>query len=135
MRTTEPATAMAAPGADESRSRALSEDMLRAMAEMAIQYDGRSYYFNGYRYDDATDALDYARRVHARQWPEDRVHPTTHHEAIAAPDESDRRLMAMLHISFEAGVFGFEGFRYDRLADAVNYAQLRGGMRSLMPPM
>jgi hypothetical protein len=34
--------------------------------------------------------------------------------------------MASLAISFDTGVYRFGEYRYDRLADAVNYAKLAG---------
>jgi hypothetical protein len=33
--------------------------------------------------------------------------------------------MADLSISLKGGMFTFDGFRYDRLSDAVNHARLR----------
>ncbi len=40
-------------------------------------------------------------------------------------DESQRELMDSLAISFRDGVYHLGDYRYDRLADAVNYARLR----------
>ena len=44
---------------------------------------------------------------------------------VPAPDDSQRRLMASLAITFEGGLYHLGSFRYDRLADAVNYARLQ----------
>ena len=41
------------------------------------------------------------------------------------PDEAQRRLMAAFAITFEDGVYHLGPYRYDRLADAVNYARLQ----------
>lgn len=96
----------------------------RLMAEFSIHYDGRCYVYNGYHYDRLADAIGYARLVHTRSAPHDLVHPFRRAEVIEAPNEADRKLMAELSISFEAGQYEFEGFRYDHLADAANYAYM-----------
>jgi len=43
---------------------------------------------------------------------------------VDAPSDADCMLMASLGIGFESGVYRFEGYRYDRLGDAVTYARL-----------
>lgn len=45
--------------------------------------------------------------------------------AMEVQDESERRLMASLAISFRDGVYHLGTYRYDRLADAVAYARLQ----------
>jgi len=42
---------------------------------------------------------------------------------VEAPSDADRKLMALMTIHFEAGAYRFETFRYDRLSDAVKYAE------------
>jgi hypothetical protein len=44
---------------------------------------------------------------------------------VEAPDESQRELMAELAITFQDGIYRLGDYRYDRLADAVNYARLQ----------
>ena len=45
-------------------------------------------------------------------------------KAFAVPTDAERSLIAALAIDFDDGAYRFEGFRYDGLADAVNYAKL-----------
>jgi hypothetical protein len=94
------------------------------MAEYSIGYDGLRYAYNGYRYDRLADAVDYAKLLRARPSMQDRGGPSTRRAEIGVPTAADRELMTSLAIRFEAGTYRFEGFRYDRLADAVNYATL-----------
>ena len=45
-------------------------------------------------------------------------------KTFAAPTDEERTLMATLAIEFANGAYRFDGFRYDGLSDAVNYAKL-----------
>jgi hypothetical protein len=95
----------------------------RLMAKYAIRYDGRQYEYRRYRYDDLSDAVAYAR-MRARLPQADIGGPFWRGEPVdAPPGDADRELMAALGISFEAGIFRFENFRYDHLVDAVSYAK------------
>jgi hypothetical protein len=105
--------------------RSESSERARLMSEFSIQYDGRHYRYCGYRYDRLEDAVDYARLMRARHSPVDDVQSFVSDGKVEIPDASDRQVMARLSISFKTGVYEFEGFHYDRLADAVSYAQLR----------
>lgn len=98
-------------------------DRERLMAEFGIEYDGVDYGFHGYRYERLADAVAYARLLRSHPGQEDAGGPTRRARIVAAPTEADRALMASLGIGFEAGAFHFGGFRYDLLADAVNYAR------------
>jgi hypothetical protein len=100
------------------------------MAELSIVRDGRQYLHDGYCYDRLSDAVAYAelRRGQARQ-PGPSSPPRF--ELVGSPTASDRQLMTELSISFENGRFVFEGYRYDRLSDAVSYAHYR---RSIAAP-
>ncbi|HEX2493591.1 MAG TPA: hypothetical protein VHK24_07430 [Steroidobacter sp.] len=42
-----------------------------------------------------------------------------------SPGAADRQLMTELAIDFKDGVYLFEGFWYENLVDAANYARLR----------
>jgi len=46
-------------------------------------------------------------------------------EMLEGPNESQRELMSELDIAFHDGIYHLGEHRYDRLADAVNYARLR----------
>ena len=92
------------------------------LAQLSIQSRGRHYYYRGYRYDRAEDAIAYARLKQSTA-TEDSL-AATPVDAIEWPSEDDSRRMADLSISFENGVYLFGTYRYDRLVDAVNYAEL-----------
>jgi hypothetical protein len=93
----------------------------RLMAEFSIAYNGRHYQYGRYRYDHLADAVNYAKQ---RPMPPGSDGPGPM-PAVEAPDESQRRLMAASAITFQDGVYHLGTYRYDRLADAVNYARLQ----------
>ncbi len=49
----------------------------------------------------------------------------TAYPTLKASDRSEADLMATLGITFAGNAFHLGGYRYDRLQDAMNYAQLR----------
>ena len=95
----------------------------RVMQEFNITYDGRSYQYNGYCYDALADAVGYARLMRSQPLNENPAGPFVPQSAVTIPSNIDRKLMTALGISFQAGRYHFQTFRYDRLVDAVNYAQ------------
>jgi hypothetical protein len=92
---------------------------------LSIAHAGRHYYYEGYRYERLADAVAYARRVRARQSPQKDQSSLARFDAVESPNASDRQLMLELSISLENGSFVFDGFRYDHLIDAANYARHR----------
>jgi hypothetical protein len=104
------------------------EQQARLMATLGIRHEGRYYHFRSYRYVRLEDAVAYARLVGtraARMQPEDSVPSRSFDDGVKPPTGSDTALMQSLGVSFEAGRYVYEGFHYDRLADAVAYARLR----------
>jgi hypothetical protein len=104
-----------------------AEDNLRerasVMDEFHISYDGRSYQYNGYRYDGLADAIGYAKLMRSQRACDNPAGPFVPHAMATAPSDADRAVMLTHGIEFEAGWYRFGGYRYDRLADAVGYAQ------------
>lgn len=101
------------------------ESPQRSMRELGIRRIGWRYEYCGYCYDRVADAMAYARLPRNV----DDVHGAV--AAPLAPDElprtpcaNDLALMAARGITFDAGVYRLESYRYDRLADAVAYAVL-----------
>jgi hypothetical protein len=94
------------------------------MAELAIIRGGRHYFYDGYSYDRPSDAIAYAQLVRGQPHRPGPSSPPQL-ESSESPTASDRQLMRELSISFENGRFVFDGFRYDRLADAASYARHR----------
>lgn len=100
-------------------------ELATASLPLLIHYSGGSYYYRGYRYDRLTDAANYARLDIGRQ-PEDMpsMLPAPH-EAACEPTDAEQELMRTLSITYRDGVFHLRDYRYDRLADAVEYAKLK----------
>ena len=100
----------------------------RLMSAFSVHYDGRSYRWNGYRYDRLADAVAYAELMQARQSSEVGPDPFTG-TVVSSPSAYDEKVMAAMAITFAAGVYSYRGFHYDRLLDAVEYARVdvRGG--------
>ena len=104
----------------------LSSESESVMAELSITHDGRRYFCAGFRYDRLVDAVNYARQQRSRNGETQmsaQLRPAETRDA--APDKAQERLMASLSITFENGTYHLGGYRYDRLGDAVNYANLR----------
>jgi hypothetical protein len=98
----------------------------REMSDLAISHVGRFYRFRGYRYERLEDAMAYARLMRARGIPESPQERDSVANAVAGdeqpPDPAARESMAALGVSYVGGLYCFESFRYDRLADAMRYA-------------
>jgi hypothetical protein len=99
----------------------------RLMADFSISYNGRHYEYDIYRYDRLADAVNYARLQRSKPSRDAEVRSLSmpSREYVEDPDESQRALMATLNITFQDGIYRLGAFRYDRLADAVNYARLQ----------
>jgi hypothetical protein len=99
----------------------------RLMADFSISYNGRHYEYDIYRYDRLADAVNYARLQRSKPSRDAEVRSLSmpSREYVEDPDESQRALMATLNITFQDGIYRLGAFRYDRLADAINYARLQ----------
>jgi hypothetical protein len=117
------------PGAGDANQ----EEQARLMATLGIHHEGRYYHFRSYRYTRLEDAVAYARLVAtraARMLPEDNLPSRSFDDDVTSPTGTDTALMQSLGVSFEGGRYVYEGFHYDRLADAVAYASLRHSRES-----
>lgn len=100
----------------------LNADQRRKVAQFGIGFDGRYYRYRDYRYDRLSDALNYAELESSRPgWqasdgPSQWLQP--HH-----PTEAEQALMAQLAVTFDGKYYLYEGYRYDRCIDAINYAK------------
>ncbi|HSX61905.1 MAG TPA: hypothetical protein VLF18_17080 [Tahibacter sp.] len=101
-----------------------SLDSQRAMHEYNVRYDGCSYEYNGYRYDRLDDALAYARLMRARPQQPDPRGPYRQSRDLGAESETNKQHMTALGIELTNGRFCYRGYRYDRLAEAMDYALL-----------
>jgi hypothetical protein len=102
----------------------------RLMSELSILEGGRYYYCDGYRYDHLADAVGYAQSPQLRAGPNADISSRVRFDDIELPDAADRKLMTALDISFEDGMYRFEGFSYEHLADAAGYARQRRRART-----
>jgi len=80
----------------------------------------------GYRYEHLGDALAHARLTRARP-DEENGGPPRFQTVLVSPTDAEQALMASLGIQFDGRAFRFAGYRYDRLANAVNYARQANG--------
>jgi hypothetical protein len=104
------------------------DEKRRLMAEFSITRHGRYYHFDTYRYELLSDAIAFAEIVRARSpHTAQRPDPSALEKCDDAqtPNAADQQLMQEFSISLQNYSFVFEGFRYDRLIDAVNYARHR----------
>lgn len=101
------------------------------MATFGIRRSGRFYLCRGYRYTHLRDAVAYARQARDRpdlvlqEPPRERSAGAGATAGSNAPHAQDVTLMAFLRITFAQGQYVFDGYRYDRLQDAVAYARLQ----------
>jgi hypothetical protein len=100
---------------------ATCQDAGALMATFGITQEPGPYVYGGHRYDKLTDAVHYAQR---------------HLPRSAAPmgrDGADSQdagaLMATFGITQEPGPYVYGGHRYDKLTDAVHYAQRQQASR------
>jgi len=98
----------------------------QSMQDYGIGFDGLRYDFHGYRYDRLADALAYARLMRTRPASDNPRGSYARGATVVGPSEQDLRSMVPLGIGYEAGTYRYATFRYDRLADAVNYAKAAG---------
>jgi hypothetical protein len=97
----------------------------RLMADFGIAFNGRHYVYDVYRYDNLADAVAYAKLQRSKPSRDAESGSMPSREVVEDPDESQRALMATLGITFQDGVYRLGEFRYDRLANAVDYARLQ----------
>lgn len=95
----------------------------RLLAEFAVAPCGRGYQYNGYRYDKWQDAVAYSNLMQAHPGQVDPGGPFAPCETVAPATDAQQATMVSLGIRFDDGGYRFEGFRYDELADAVDYAR------------
>lgn len=105
-------------------SETISPDGQHAMHEYNVHYDGCTYEYNGYRYDRLDDALAYARLMRSRPRQDDPRGPYRLRRDLGAESETNKQRMTALGIELKDGRFCYRGYRYDRLAEAVDYALL-----------
>jgi hypothetical protein len=99
-----------------------TEAQERQMQELGVRRDGPDFEYHGYRYEKWSDAVAYARLGPAGA-AEDEVGPSRPHRPASILTDADRTLMAALGIRFDGRNFRFGPYRYELLADAVQFAR------------
>jgi hypothetical protein len=97
---------------------------MHSMIESGVTFDGRSYWYQQYRYDGLNDALAYARLDRSRLAGQAEAGHDHHWQEPATPTAADLQLMTELGISFDGRCYHYGDYRYDRIIDAINYARL-----------
>jgi hypothetical protein len=98
----------------------------RLMAEFAISFNGRHYQYGRHRYGLLANAVNYAQRQRSNSGPNPRhLLGAAPPQAAEVPSEAQRKLMSSVAITFQDGVYRLGDYRYDRLADALDYANLK----------
>jgi hypothetical protein len=100
-----------------------ADDLERRMKALLVSFDGVQYVYNGFRYDQRSDAMAYASLMQSRPEQFDKGNTMAPPPGFSPPTEAQRALMATLGIELGNRAYRFEGFRYDRLSDAVAYAR------------
>jgi hypothetical protein len=99
------------------------DEVEHRMKALLVSFDGVQYVYNGFRYDQRSDAMAYASLMQSRPEQFDKGNTMAPPPGFSPPSEAQRALMARLGIELGDHAYRFEGFRYDRLADAVAYAK------------
>lgn len=99
-----------------------SDESLAARFE--VTFDGKRYAFRQYRYDRFHDALRYAMGEHVKDGfvSDDAFCPIW--KAAYCPSGDEEAAMQSHRISYVEGHFVFGCYRYDRLDDAIAFAEI-----------
>lgn len=96
-------------------------EMNRAMS-LGISFNGTQFVCQEFKYDKLPDAISYAELITARDGVLPSVSCAADWLERNVPNEADKVLMEKYGICFEDWRYKYQDYRYDRLADAVNYA-------------
>lgn len=99
-----------------------ADDLERRMKTLLVSFDGAQYLYNGFRYDHLADAMAYASLMVSRPQFE-RSNTLRAPAAFSPPTDAQRTLMGTLGVELVDRIYRFEGYRYDRLSDALAYAR------------
>ncbi|MBK7900402.1 MAG: hypothetical protein KA603_10705 [Azonexus sp.] len=101
----------------------VSEAQQAQAMHLGIAFDGHQFVYHDFKYDRLPDAVAYAELEAARG---EGQAPVTNLEAWhdrPVPSAAERVIMQPLGIRFEGWRYRYHIYRYDRLADALNYAR------------
>lgn len=90
--------------------------------DLGISFNGTQFAYREFKYDKLPDAITYAELDALRKGQQKGVSYAPEWLDQTAPCASDRELMRQYGITSEGWRYRYREFRYDRLADAINYA-------------
>lgn len=94
-------------------------------AAMGIGFDGRHYRYRSYRYDLCADAVRYAELDQYKPQYQEKIIQAAPWEEAVMPTDDELHVMKARGITFDGKYYRYAGYRYERCADAANYADLR----------
>lgn len=94
-------------------------------ASMGVGFDGHFYRYRTFRYERCSDAVNYAKLDRVKPQYQAKVINGSAWEKTVEPTDQEQCEMAALGVGFDGRYFRYESYRYERCADAVNYAKLR----------
>jgi len=94
--------------------------------ELGIWFDGRAYHYRQYCYDRLQDAIGYATVDPDRPQFHEELLPR-HWKEWHGPTPAEAAQMKTFGIDYEHGFYCYGAYRYDFLADALNYASRTTG--------
>lgn len=97
-------------------------DQQRAMG-LGISFNGTQFVYRDFKYDRLPDAFAYAELDIEREGKAAAATTAADWLARPLPGVADQTQMQELGIIFENWRYKYLDYRYDRLADAVNYAR------------
>jgi hypothetical protein len=126
-------TALRTNGEEQNRQvgHCALDDDDRDAAAMGVGFDGRFYRYRTYRYDCCADAVAYAKLDQYKLQYQGKVIQSVPWEKAVGPTDDECRVMKALAISFDGKYYRFESYRYERCADAADYATLHSHGRGI----
>lgn len=88
---------------------------------LGISFNGKKFAYRDFRYDRLEDAVSYAELDAGREGGQPAVTLANWLDR-PIPNVADQAVMKLHGISFEDGRYRYLDYRYDRLADAANFA-------------
>ncbi len=98
-------------------------DQDRAM-RLGIAFNGTQFVYRDFKYDRLADAFSYAEFDIHREGRQPVATTSADWLPRPIPNSAEQALMKQYGITFEDWRYKFRDYRYDRLADAVNYARI-----------
>jgi len=94
------------------------------MAEFAITFNGEQYEYSEYRYDRLADAINYAILERSKAPRVNEAISQPRRMKLEAPNDEEKALMRKFNVTNEGRYYHYKEYRYQRLADAISYAEL-----------